>query len=176
MRDELHFVRASDPIETTLTTKGYLSNGNSHPLFLNGRGAGDFFEVLRNKQVLDLNGNSGDDVFVVRSFIALVVDCTGKILGSDSEKVTARGEDGVDDFRIAAAGGRKNKTAGENPINGPDYVVNSLVDVDGGTGVDKLLVVGTEEDDTYVVTDGQIFGGGLSINFANLEIVTVDGM
>lgn len=177
-RDKLHYVRASDPIQTTLTTKGYLSNGNSHPLFLNGLGGGDYFEVLRNKQILDLNGNSGDDIFVVRSFIALVVDeCTGDILGSDSKKVTARGEDGIDDFSIAA-GGRDDATTGKKPNNitdDPDYVVNSLVDIDGGTGVDKLFVVGTEEDDTYVVTAGQIFGGGLSINFANLEIVAVDG-
>lgn len=46
------------------------------------------------------------------------------------------------------------------------YVVNSLVDIDGGTGNDRAIVVGTEANDKYVVTDGQIFGGGLVIKFA----------
>lgn len=70
------------------------------------------------------------------------------------------------------------------------YVVNSLVDIDGGTGNDRAVVVGTEANDQvrpvkwcvycadlytnlfvpcrcqYVVTDGQIFGGGLVIKFA----------
>jgi hypothetical protein len=35
--------------------------------------------------------------------------------------------------------------------------------------------VGTEADDTYVVTDGQIFGGGLSITFSNIEKLEVTG-
>jgi hypothetical protein len=35
--------------------------------------------------------------------------------------------------------------------------------------------VGTEADDTYVVTDGQIFGGGLSITFSNIEMLEVTG-
>lgn len=179
-RDGLPYVAASDPISTTLTTKGYLSNGNSHPLFLNGRDDGDYFEVLRNKQVLDLNGDSGDDTFVVRSFIALVVDeCTGDVLGSDSEEITMKGGDGIDEFDI---GGEPEENDGfeEKELftpkgEDPDYVVNSLVDIDGGTGFDVLLVAGTEEDDSYVVTDGKILGGGLTINFANLEQISVDG-
>lgn len=34
----------------------------------------DSFDVLRNKCILDLNGESGDDSFVVRSFIMAVAD------------------------------------------------------------------------------------------------------
>ena len=50
----------------------------------------------------------------------------------------------------------------EPPAN-PDYLVNSLVDVDGGTGSDRLTIVGTEFNDRYVVQDGKIFGGGLTV-------------
>jgi hypothetical protein len=60
----------------------------------------------------------------------------------------------------------------------PDYVVNSLVDIDGGTGDDLLIVVGTEGDDSYVVADGKVYGGGLSINFQaieRLELSTAEG-
>jgi hypothetical protein len=49
-RDRTHFVALADRIQTTLTTQGYLSNGNSHPLILNGDFGNDFFDVLRNKQ------------------------------------------------------------------------------------------------------------------------------
>lgn len=59
---------------------------------------------------------------------------------------------------------------GENP----NYDVNSLVDIDGGTGVDRIFVNGTKEDDSYVVTAGKVFGGGLTINFANIKSLEVD--
>jgi len=45
---------------------------------------------------------------------------------------------------------------------------------DRGTGTDTLFVSGTEADDSYVVADGAVFGGGLTINFANIESLQVD--
>jgi hypothetical protein len=36
-------------------------------------------------------------------------------------------------------------------------------------------VVGTEEDDSYVVADGKVFGGGLTISFTNIESLEVTG-
>ena len=95
-RNETNGVSVEDPIETSLTTKGYLSDGcpSDRSLIING-GYGkqfcetllcfklsicsalifcgctgnDFFDVLRNKCVLDLNGESGDDSFTIRSFL-----------------------------------------------------------------------------------------------------------
>jgi hypothetical protein len=34
----------------------------------------DFYDILRNKCILDLNGEAGDDSFVVRSFVMVVAD------------------------------------------------------------------------------------------------------
>ena len=48
-RDVGSHVNAADPIDTTLTTKGYLSDGNNHPITINGEFGGDLFDVLRNK-------------------------------------------------------------------------------------------------------------------------------
>ena len=42
--------------------------------------------------------------------------------------------------------------------------------------LDTLFVQGTEEDDSYVVADGKVFGGGLTINFQNIEALEVDGL
>ena len=39
----------------------------------------------------------------------------------------------------------------------------------------RLVVVGTEADDSYVVTDGQVFGGGLTISYTNIEALEVTG-
>jgi hypothetical protein len=57
-----------------LTTQGYLSDGNSHKISISGSGGNDFFDVLRNNDILDLNGETGDDTFVVRSFVALEIN------------------------------------------------------------------------------------------------------
>ena len=56
------------------------------------------------------------------------------------------------------------------------YNVNAPVSVDGGTGFDKLVILGTEFADDIVVTSKGIFGAGLNVRYANVEIVEVDGL
>lgn len=51
-RTEKYGVSTADPIKTTLTTKGYLSDGCSHPVTINGGYGNDFFDILRNKCIL----------------------------------------------------------------------------------------------------------------------------
>jgi hypothetical protein len=94
-------------------------SGNSHTIVLNGQGGGDFFDIIRNKQLLDLNGDSGDDTFIIRSFLALRI-IEGEIQESDTGDVKAGGGEGGDYFEI-----------GDTVTS---YVVNAGVDVDGGTG------------------------------------------
>jgi hypothetical protein len=164
-RDSDAGVADADPIYTTNTTKGYLSDGNSHKITLNGGAGGDTFDVLRNKEILDLNGQSGDDTFVVRSFVYLELEVDGNTTSPDLEDVGLTG--GEDDDLMDVLGDFSTKS------EDPDYVVNSLVDIDGGTGNDRLIVVGTEYDDSYVVADGKVYGGGLSINFNSIESLEV---
>jgi hypothetical protein len=106
--------------------------------------------------VLDLNGGSGDDTFVVRSFVNLPIAEDGTILPADSKKVTLLGGDDNDKFDLSGSLLADNSTEQEDDSSprreDPDYLINSLVDVDGGTGTDTLVVVGTEFDDSYVVT------------------------
>lgn len=161
----------NDPVATTLTTKGYLSDGNSFSLTVNGGFGNDFFDVLRNRFLLDLNGDSDDDLFVVRSFLALDLDSAGNpdentTLGN----LTLKGAGGKDTFDLSGTSNNPTDSPGL-----PDYVVNSLVDIDGGTGNDKLIVVGTEADDRYVITAGSVFGGGLTISFTNIEALALTG-
>jgi hypothetical protein len=171
-RNETYGVSTADPISYTLTTKGFLSDGCSHPVTINGGYGNDTFDVLRNRCVLDLNGDSGDDSFVVRSFAAPEILPSGE-LRNTTGNVTIKTCD-----PSAAIGSNGNYTCGNNniavdaPAN-PDYLVNSLVDIDGGTGTDRLTVVGTEFGDKYVIQDGKVFGGGLSIKFTNIDYLDV---
>src|SRR5262249_18750382 len=44
------------------------------------------------------------------------------------------------------------------------------------TGFNTLVLLGTEANDTFVITKDGIFGGGLNISYSNIQAVTVDGL
>lgn len=170
-RNETYGVSTDDPIDYTLTTKGFLSDGCSHPVTINGGYGNDTFDVLRNMCVLDLNGDSDNDSFIVRSFAAPEILANGT-LSEEMFKINIKscGSTAVEDRG-------ENFTCGDNSIaiELPDYLINSLVDIDGGTGTDRLTVSGTEFGDKYVIDDGKIFGGGLTVTFTNIEVLDVVG-
>jgi len=56
------------------------------------------------------------------------------------------------------------------------YNVNAPVSVDGGTGFDKVVVLGTEFADDIVISVKGIFGAGLNVRYDNIEVVEVDGL
>src|SRR5262249_48489378 len=56
------------------------------------------------------------------------------------------------------------------------YNVNAPVSIDGGTGFDKLVVLGTEFADDIVITSKAIFGAGLNVRYTTVEVVEVDGL
>jgi hypothetical protein len=56
------------------------------------------------------------------------------------------------------------------------YNVNAPVNVDGGTGFDKLVVLGTEFADDFVITDRAIYGAGLNVKYTTIEVLEIDGL
>ncbi len=56
------------------------------------------------------------------------------------------------------------------------YNVNAPVNVEGGTGFDKLVVLGTEFADDFVVTDKAVFGAGLNVKYSTVEVIEIDGL
>jgi len=56
------------------------------------------------------------------------------------------------------------------------YNVNAPVSVDGGSGFDKLVILGTEFADDIVITKDGIFGAGLNVRYSTIEVVEVDGL
>ncbi|WP_294608493.1 hypothetical protein [uncultured Roseovarius sp.] len=56
------------------------------------------------------------------------------------------------------------------------YNINAPVSVEGGTGFDKLVVLGTEFADDIAITDKGVFGAGLNVRYSTVEVVEVDGL
>lgn len=87
----------------------------------------------------------GDDTFTVRSFIAAVA-ADGARVNPKLGKVTVLGEDGDDKIDLDLP---EEEDQWEDLEEAPEYLVNSLVDVDGGTGTNRLTAIGTEAGDRY---------------------------
>ncbi len=141
-------IATDDFFATIEVTRGWLSNGISFPMTINGGIGDDNFTVYHNKAVLTLNGEAGDDIFEVRAFA---------LVGSQEpqrERTDLTGGDGADTVR---------------------YAVNAPVNINGGDGFDTLIVIGTEFGDDFVITDDGVFGAGLNVNFVNIESLRIDG-
>ena len=166
-RTESYGITEYDSIATTLTARGYLSDGCSHPVTLYGGNGNDFYDILRNKCNIELDGERGRDVFVVRSFIWVINPEDGSIEAPSLGNATIRGGEDVDDFYIASH---------NDPVEDmPPYIVNNYVDIDGGIGRNNLTIYGTEQNDKYVVENGLVSSGGLSINYINIAYLAVAG-
>ncbi|MCC6235017.1 MAG: calcium-binding protein, partial [Verrucomicrobiales bacterium] len=139
----------SDYFETTLTTRGYLSNGVSHAATMFGGIGNDSFNVYRNKAEIYLFGEEDDDSFRIRAFV----------------KVDPQDE--------------KAPFTNINGGQGADFIsfaVNAPVRIDGGDGFDSLTVVGTEFGDDFVVTAEGVYGAGLFVTYGGIEKLVVDAL
>jgi hypothetical protein len=138
----------ADVFATIETTRGYLSNGISSPVTIYGGVDNDEFVVYHNLAPLALFGDAGNDTFLIRAFA---------LVGSQEDLRE----------RTDVSGG-----AGADLIQ---YAVNAPVNIDGGDGFDTVIVIGTEFNDDFVVTENGVFGAGLNILFTRVESVEVDG-
>ena len=128
----------------------WLSNGVSYATTVFGGAGEDVFSVYRNQAPLRLEGEDGNDQFVVRAFVA----------------VPGRGA--VDQAHTDLNGG-----SGQDLIQ---YTVNAPVSIEGGDGLDSVVVLGTVFADSFVVTPEGVFGAGLNVTFSGVEKVTVDAL
>ena len=140
-------VAAGDEIDTTSTTLGFLSKGISFPTTVLGGDGEDQFAVYSNKALLKLFGEDGNDTFVIRAFVINGESSTG-----ETELNTGAGDDKV------------------------EYNINAPVNIDGGSGADTVVVLGTEESDTFVVSKEGVMGAGLNVSYVGIEILEVDAL
>ena len=144
-------IAAGDDIDALLTTRGWLSKGIRFATNAKGGDGADTFTVYSNKAKLKLEGEDGNDVFIVRAFVL-----QGDGSGTADNLVEVRGGNGDDNIQ---------------------YNVNAPVDIDGGAGFDRVIVLGTEADDNFVITSEGVFGAGLNISVSGAEeSIEIDGL
>src|SRR5262249_52894429 len=139
-------IAEADAYATIETTKGFLSNGISFAVTINGDEGEDLFIVFHNLAVANLNGGDGDDTFIIQAFA---------LAGS------------TEDHRALT------DISGDAGADFVQYAVDAPVNINGGDGFDTVIVIGTEFGDDFVVTAHGVFGAGLNVNFINVESLQV---
>ena len=129
-----------------------MTNGNSHPLFVLGDGQNDRMEVNHNRAKLYLHGGDGNDRFLLKTFLVL-----------------KENPDAPDEITNIA------NLFGGSGANRYSYLENGPVFINGGSGTDTIVIVGTPIGDTFVVTDKYVAGAGRIVSFTAVEVVEVDG-
>jgi hypothetical protein len=108
--------------------------------------------VNHNRAKLYLHGGAGNDRFLLKTFLVL-----------------RENSDNPDEVTNLAA------LFGGAGFNRYDYLQNAPVEINGGTGIDTIVIVGTPIGDVFIVTDTYIAGAGRIVNFTNIEAIEVDG-
>jgi Ca2+-binding RTX toxin-like protein len=195
-RNTLAHLDPNDVFATVATTRGWLSRGNSSALVAQGGAGNDQFTVYANQAALRLEGDAGNDLFTVRAFA--LADTAGGTEGATKayedggQTRTAVFHDGIWWRTYDATDASKSSalpalasafsTAAETDVrtgggdNQVEYNINAPVSIDGGTGFDKVVVLGTEFADHIVITDTGIYGAGMSVTYENVEVLEIDGL
>ncbi len=128
-----------------------MTNGNSATLFVLGQSQNDRFEVNHNRARLYLHGGAGNDRFLLKTFLVL--------------KENANNPDEVTNLSSLFGGAGMNRYS---------YLQNAPVEINGGPGIDTLVVLGTPIGDVFVITDTYVAGAGRITTFMGIESVEVD--
>ena len=148
------------------TTQGWLSPGTHAPLIAQGGSGNDQFIVYSNQAELRLEGDDGNDSFTVRAFALAEVANGAIVLGANGLPKPALGASTARPLDIRGG-------AGDDDVT---YNVNAPVSLDGGTGFNKVVVLGTEFADQIVITAAGILGAGVNVRYSNMQVIEVDGL
>lgn len=178
------FVAPGDRFETTLvdlspagsqtgSIVGYLSNGATQPLTVNGGDGNDRMIVFRNLATLTLNGDAGDDSFSVRAFALVGPSASTAIAGgggadsieyAENANVDINGGDGLDSIRILGTQFGDTFTITEQGVNGAGLNVRftavESLELHAGDGDDTIYILATPAGVRVAV-----FGGAGSDRF-----------
>jgi len=163
--DNIDLTSDSDDIALTQITRGWLSRGASYATTVFGGEQGDTFNIYSNKAVLRLEGEAGNDNFVIRAFIAeddiianggddddnfeyninAPLSING---GAGFDTVTVLGTERDDNFIITADG-----IFGAGLSVRVDGVEESL-EVDGLEGNDQFFILSTRDNVVTTVIGG----------------------
>ncbi|HEY3921306.1 MAG TPA: carbohydrate-binding protein, partial [Gaiellaceae bacterium] len=177
-----------DQFGTIATTRGWLSAGASAPLIAVGGSGDDIFTVYSNQAPLRLEGDDGNDLFVVRAFALAQTTiggdpngtaCTPTVSNAATCQIVWINAQAMIAMPALTSGF---STAAESDIrtgtgnNQVEYNMNAPVSIDGGSGFNKVVILGTEFADHIVITSTAIYGAGLSVTYTNIQVLEVDAL
>ncbi|MDA1276506.1 MAG: hypothetical protein O2960_21015, partial [Verrucomicrobia bacterium] len=160
---------------------------NSSPTILSGGSGADRFQIgqlyASDRTVTD-GGIDPEDVFstteVTRGFISNGI----------TNATTIEGDGGADEFvvyhnlaALSLNGGNNNDRfevrafalANSAEPGSVQYTDNQPVQINGGIGDDSIHVIATEFADDTVVTEAEVAGAGLGIEYGAVEVLDIDG-
>jgi hypothetical protein len=129
-----------------------MTNGNSASLFVVAGSGNNFYRVNHNRAKLYLGGGGGDNTFQLMTFLVL------KENPDNPDEVTNL---------ITLFGGSGN--------NRYEYLQNAPVMINGGSGSNTLIIVGTPLDDKFIITRTYVAGAGRIVNFRNIQTIQING-
>ena len=178
----------ADVFGTIATTRGWISAGNSAPLLVDGDTGDDTFTVYSNQAATRLEGGADNDLFVVRAFALAqtktnngdptAADCTPSPSDATCDIVWINAQDQIAMPKLTSGF----STAAESDIrtgsgtNQVEYNLNAPVSIDGGSGFNKVVILGTEFADHIVVTAKAIYGAGLNVTYVNIQVLEIDAL
>ena len=177
----------------------YYLDGNSAVTTINAGNGDDFFQIGQVYGVSaigsaagDVGAGIGDGLTTTQTTVGDLSDGVDKSTviyggsGTDTFEVYSNkadlsliGGSGDDTFIVRAflvAAGTHIGVTGGSGNDTIEYNVDAPVDIEGGTGFNTLVLLGTEANDTFVITSTGIFGGGLDIAYTNIQAITIDGL
>ncbi|NBO94010.1 MAG: hypothetical protein EBV06_17140, partial [Planctomycetia bacterium] len=129
-----------------------MTNGNSFVLYIFGGAQDDKFEVNHNTASLYLAGGDHDDTFIINTFLTL------KKNPNNPDEIT-----------------NLTRLFGGKGSNRYEYLQNAPVFINGGYGVDTIVVNGTPIDDAFVITENYVAGAGRIVYFSFVERIEING-
>jgi len=161
-------------VVTTLDSRGVpvvdlsrTTPGVTAPTQIFGGTGNDEFEVNYNRAEIWLYGETGDDLFIINTYLIAKQDLT------DDRRPKARsilGGLGANTYDL-----RTEVDAPKTQQQLYDYLQNANVNIDGGPGIDTMVINGTPISDVFVVADNFVAGAGRFITFANIERLEING-
>ena len=159
---------------TTLDSRGVpvvdlsrTTPGVTAPTQIFGGTGNDEFEVNYNRAEIWLYGETGDDLFIINTYLIAKQDLT------DERRPKARsivGGLGANTYDL-----RTDVDAPRSQQQLYDYLQNANVNIDGGPGIDTMVINGTPISDVFVIADNFVAGAGRFINFVNIERLEING-
>ncbi|MCH5373142.1 MAG: hypothetical protein JJ992_04150, partial [Planctomycetes bacterium] len=129
-----------------------MTSGVSAATVIYGGDGNDNFEVNHNAAKLYLHGGDQDDTFIINTFIVL----------------RENPDDPHDVTNLTTIFG----SSGDNRYS---YLQNAPVFINGGEGVDTTVINGSPINDTFVVTEDFVAGGGRITYFTGIERLEING-